>query len=231
MFKNYFKLAWRNLLKDKQFTLLNLVGLSTGLACTLLIYLWVNDELHVDKFNAKDSQLYEVLKKGTDGTGSIQIDKHTQGLLARSMAEELPEVEYAVPVRKDDNSSILSFGNKHIKVKHEFAGKDFFKVFSYPLINGNNNDVSGVSGVFLSDQLALKLFNTTDVIGKTVSWDYKDDDVDFSGPYTVSGVYKMPPSNATNQFDMLVPFDLYAKKMQAAWAILLFGAAIWLLLT
>jgi putative ABC transport system permease protein len=72
--------------------------------------------------------------------------------------------------------------------------------------------VSGVSGVFLSDQAALKLFNTTDVIGKTVGWDYKDDDVDFSGPYTVSGVYKMPPSNASNQFDMLVPFDLYAQK-------------------
>jgi len=212
MLKNYFKTAWRNLIKDKQFTFLNLIGLSTGLACALLIYLWVSDELSIDKFNDKDSQLYEVLKKGTDASGSIQIDKHTQGLLARSMAEELPEVEYAVPVRKDDNSSILSFGDKHIKIQHEFAGKDFFNVFSYPLINGNNNNVSGVSGVFLSDQLVLKLFNTTDVVGKTVRWDYKDDDVDFGDVYKVSGVYKMPPSNATNQFDMLVPFDLYAQK-------------------
>ena len=211
MIKNYFKIAWRNLIKDRQFTLLNLAGLSTGLACVLLIFLWVNDELHVDKFNQKDDRLYEVLKKNMDGNGSIQIGKNTQGVLASSMAAELPEVEYAVPVKKDNNSSILSFDGKHMKVKHEFAGKDFFNVFSYSLLRGNNNEVSGVSGIFLSEQLALKLFNATDVIGKTVSWDYKTD-VDFSGPYTVSGVYKDPASSATNQFDMLVPFDLYAQK-------------------
>ena len=212
MIKNYFIVAWRNLIKDRQFTFLNLTGLSSGLACALLIYLWVSDELSIDKFNDKDSRLYEVLKKSTDGTGSIRISKHTQGLLATNMAAELPEIEYAVPVRKDGKSSILSFGDKHIKVQHEFAGKDFFSVFSYPLVDGNITLVSGVSGVFLSDQLALKLFNTTDVSGKTIRWDYKDGDVDFGDVYEVSGVYKRPPSNATNQFDMLVPFDLYAKK-------------------
>ena len=67
MIKNYFKTAWRNLVKDKQFSFLNLVGLSTGLACSLLIYLWVTDELSIDKFNKKDSRLYQVLKKRTDG--------------------------------------------------------------------------------------------------------------------------------------------------------------------
>jgi ABC-type antimicrobial peptide transport system permease subunit len=212
MFQNNFKLAWRNFLKSKQFSLLNLAGLSTSLACVLLIFLWVNDELHVDKFNAKDARLYEVLKKNRDGNGSIQIGKHTQGTLASAMAAELPEIEYAVPVRIDRNTSILSSGETHIKVQHEFAGKDFFKVFSYPLVSGNNQEVSGVSGIFLSDELALKLFNTTNIVGKTVSWNYKEGDVDFSGPYTVSGVYESPPSNATNQFDMLLPFDLYAKK-------------------
>ena len=62
MFKNYLKTAWRNFIKDKQFSLLNLLGLSTGLACVLLIYLWVSDELSVDKFNANDSRLYQVMK-------------------------------------------------------------------------------------------------------------------------------------------------------------------------
>jgi putative ABC transport system permease protein len=172
MLKNYFKIAWRNLVKQKQFTVLNLVGLSTGLACLLLIYLWVNDELHVDKFNEKDNQLYEVVKKQTDGTGTVEIGRNTQGLLARSMAEELPEVEYAVPVKRfGSNPSILSNGDKRIKIKQEFAGKDFFNVFSYPLVHGHNKEVSGVTGIFLSDQLAMKLFNTTDVIGKTVNWD------------------------------------------------------------
>jgi putative ABC transport system permease protein len=63
MFRNNFKIAWRNFLKDRQFSLLNLLGLSTGLACAILIYLWSTDELHIDKFNEKDDQLFQVLKK------------------------------------------------------------------------------------------------------------------------------------------------------------------------
>ena len=93
MLKNYFKIAWRNFIRDKQFSALNLLGLSTGLACVLLIYLWVNDELSIDKFNSNDSRLYQVLKKNKDGTGNIRVGENTQGLLALSMAMELPEVE------------------------------------------------------------------------------------------------------------------------------------------
>ena len=78
MFKNYFKSAWRNFTKNKQFSLLNLLGLSTGLACVLLIYLWVNDELSVDHFNANDNQLYQVMKTSPDADGGIQyISIHT----------------------------------------------------------------------------------------------------------------------------------------------------------
>src|SRR6202042_188915 len=102
MVKNYFKLAWRNLLKDKQSTLLNLVGLSTGLACALLIYLWVSDERSIDKFNKKDSQLYQVIKNSPNADGTIYTHGSTQAFLARSMAKELPEVEYAVSVRPED---------------------------------------------------------------------------------------------------------------------------------
>src|ERR1700729_530719 len=96
MLKNYLKIAFRNIRKDRQFTFLNLVGLSTGLACVLLIYLWVADELQGDKFNKNDAQLYQVLKKETDGSGTVIIGKNPQGLLANAMAAELPEVEYAV---------------------------------------------------------------------------------------------------------------------------------------
>lgn len=62
MLKNHLKIAWRNLIRDRQFSFLSLIGLSIGLACTFIIYLWVNDELHVDTFNEKDAQLYQVMK-------------------------------------------------------------------------------------------------------------------------------------------------------------------------
>jgi putative ABC transport system permease protein len=213
MFRNYFKTAWRNLIKDKQFSLLNLIGLSTGLACVLLIYVWVNDELSIDKFNKNDSRLYQVLKKNADGTGAIQVSETTQGLLAQSIAKQLPEVEFATCVKKQHEPGILSFGDKLIKVKLEFAGKDFFNVFSYELISGDKkNALADISDILLSDKTALKLFNTTDVIGKTIKWDLKDDDADFKNVYKITGVFKAPPSNATDQFDVLFPFDLYAQK-------------------
>ena len=81
MIRNYFKIAWRNLRKDRLFTLLNLVGLSTGLACTLLIYLWVNDELHIDKYNEKDGRLYQVMNNMHSDRG-ITTGTNTPGLLA-----------------------------------------------------------------------------------------------------------------------------------------------------
>lgn len=97
MLKNYIKIAWRNLMKDRQFTLLNLVGLSTGLTCAILIYLWINDEIHVDKFHAKDSQLYQVMTNVENSDG-IQTMAATPGILARTLKEDMPEVEYAMMI-------------------------------------------------------------------------------------------------------------------------------------
>src|SRR5258708_5832039 len=99
MLKNYFKIAWRSLVKTRQSTILNLAGLSTGLACTLLIYLWVSNERGIDKFNANDSRLYLVIKNSPNADGTVFTSQNTQGLLAESMAKDLPEVEYAVPVK------------------------------------------------------------------------------------------------------------------------------------
>jgi len=211
MFKNNLKIAWRNLVKDRQFTFLNLLGLSTGLACALLIYLWVNDELHVDRYNKKDSQLYQLFKSTPNGDGTIFTSGYTQGLLAKSMAADLPEVEYALSVRKEGQSGVLSLEDRHIKAKSAFADKDFFSVFSYHLIEGNKNNVlADKNGVLLSDKLALKLFNSTrNVIGKTIAWDRG---TEFSGLYKVSGVFESVPANATDQYDIIFSYNLFAEK-------------------
>ena len=210
MLSNFFKITWRNLMKDRQFTLLNLIGLSIGLACTLLIYFWVQDELSVDKFNAKDSRLFVVMKTSPNSDGTIGMYGSTQGLLAKSMAAELPEVEHAVAVRTED-IGVISSSDKHIKAKPQFVEKDFFKIFSYPIIEGNETRAfSDVYGMMISDRLALKLFNTTKgIIGNRVEWNGGSQ---FDGSYTVSGVFAAPPSNATDQFDILFPFDLFLTK-------------------
>ena len=208
MIKHFFKIIWRNFVRDRQFSFLNLLGLSTGLACAILIYLWVNDELHIDKFNEKDSRLFQVIKTSPNADGTIHTHETTPSLLAQSMANEIPEVEYAVSVRPEDIMGIVSAGDKHIKARPQFVDKDYFNVFSLRLIEGNKDKVlTDKHGILLSDKLALKLFNTTeDIIGRTVSWDHGDE---LNGTYIVSGIFEAPPSNATAQFDLIFSYSLY----------------------
>lgn len=211
MIDNFFKSIGRRLMRDRQSTLLNLIGLASGLACVFLIYLWVSDERSVDKFNEKDSRLYLVLKNSPNGDGSVTTWEVTQGMLAQTMAAAFPEVEDAVAVRVEDVPGVVSYGDKKIKATSQFVDKDFFRMFSYRLLAGNKAEpLASPSRVLISDRLAKTLFNTTDnVVGKTISWDPNGE---FKGTYVISGVYEAPPANATDQFDLLFPYTLYATK-------------------
>lgn len=208
MLKHNLLLIFRNFKRNKSSFVINLIGLSTGLACALLIYLWVSDELSIDKFNEKDSQLFQVLRNVPNGDGSIDTHETTPVLLAQTMKEELPEVEYAVSVIPHWNETgILSAGDKHIRALPMWVSEDYFNVFSYRLIQGDKSSVfSDKNAVLLSDKLALKLFHTTtNMIGKTVEWDQGR----LSGIYTISGIFEAPPSNASDQFDLLFSSRLY----------------------
>ncbi|HEV9035846.1 MAG TPA: ABC transporter permease [Puia sp.] len=212
MFKNSLKLAWRNLLKDRLFTLLNLVGLATGLACTLLIYLWVNDELHMDRFNSDDSRLYQVMKNSPTPTG-IETVPNTPGLLASTLARQMPDVEYAVAVIPPswfDRKGIITYQGHLFEASGQFAGKDFFNVFSYDLLRGNREEVMKDKGaVLISDDLARRVFGSADdVVGKSIEWNQKD----FSGVYPIAGVFRKPSANSTSQFDVLFNYDLFVDK-------------------
>src|SRR5580692_326092 len=135
MVKSFFKIAWRSFLKDRQFTLLNLIGLSTGLACTFLIYLWVSDESGMDRFHATDSRLFQVMtnEKNAD---VLRTMPETPALLARTLKQEMPEVEYAAAVLPVSwfGKVTLSTKNNNIKASGHFTDKDFFNVFTYRLL-------------------------------------------------------------------------------------------------
>jgi putative ABC transport system permease protein len=212
MISNYFKIAWRNLLKERQFTLLNLIGLSTGLACTILIYLWVNDELHVDKVNEKDSQLFQIMANHASDDG-VKTIEHTPGLLADALKSEMPEIESAVsvvPASWFSNKGVISSEDKHLKAGGQFIGKDYFEVFTCPFIQGDKNSIfADQQTIAISEDLAAKIFKTTgDVVGKTVKWDNGE----FSGNYVIGGIFMNNPANATNQFDVLFNFDLFVAR-------------------
>lgn len=138
MFRYSIKTAWRSILRDRSFTLLNLVGLSAGLACTLLIFLWVRDERSVDQFNANDSRLFQVMANWETPQG-VQTVENTPGLLAQTLRTEMPEVEYAVPVISPswfDKKGIIIYEGRRLEARDQFVGKDYLQVFSYPLVKG-----------------------------------------------------------------------------------------------
>ena len=206
------KMAWRYLLKDRSFTVLNLLGLSTGLACAIMIFLWVDNEWRIDRFNKLDSRLFQVLKNSPSPQG-ITTDERTPGLLAATLANKMPEVEYAtsvIPVSWFDKRGLLIYGDRRIEANEQFAGQDYFRMFSYRLIAGNKDDVlQDKNSIVISDDLALKLFHTTaNVVGKTVGWNQKD----YSGLYRISGIFEKAPSDATAQFDLVLNYSLFLDK-------------------
>jgi putative ABC transport system permease protein len=212
MLKNYFKIAWRNLIKDRQFTILNLVGLSTGLACSLLLWLWITDEWSVDKYNAKDRQLYQVMTNQKTGNG-IKTGTYTSGLLGNTLSQAIPEIEYSVsilPASWFPHKGVVATGDTHLKAGGQYVGKDFFNVFSCDYVQGDKNQLFADNHtIAISDELAKKLFNTTQgIIGKTLKYDMDN----FGGDFRITGVFKKIPSNATQQFDCLLNYALVLER-------------------
>lgn len=211
MFHHQILLFFRNIKRSKSTFIINLIGLSTGLSCTLLIYFWVVDELSIDEFHEKDGQLFQVMSRIEYSGTDIKVGESTPFPLAKALAEEMPEVAYAVPIRTWTNEhGVVVLGDKKIRAVEQYVGQDFFNVFSYPLLQGDKNSVlTNRQSVLLSEEMAEKLFHTTEnVVGKSIEWQKKA----LSGLYTVSGIFKKPPTNSTSQFDVLFSFDQYLEK-------------------
>ena len=209
MLKNYFKIAWRSLLKDRQFSLLNIVGLSSGICCALLIWLWVADERSVDKFFPNDNRIYEVMESNRVN-GQQQMSDESSGLVPDLVIAQAPEVEYAASLAPPSwwPKYTLSVGDKNLKATGQYAGKDYFNIFAFPLLEGKAADVlKDKNSIVLSDELARKLFNRTDdIIGQPVRFQQQQ-------TFFVSGVFKAPPRNSSQQFDFVLSFEyLYERQ-------------------
>jgi ABC-type antimicrobial peptide transport system permease subunit len=208
MLRHSLLMICRNFLRFKGTFFINLLGLSTGLACTLLIYLWVHDELKVDKFHEKDGRLFQVLGNQPHSGGIITTDG-TASMLAEKLAEEIPEIEYAAVSTPPSwfKNVALSSENKRIKATAVFVGKDYFNIFSYNLIQGDKSQVlKDKNGLMISKQLALKLFDTTqDIIGKTLNWQLDH----FKKQSIIVGILEDLPASSSVQFDFVLPFEAF----------------------
>lgn len=209
MLQHNFLLIYRSFKRFKNSFFINLIGLSTGLACTLLIYLWVQDELNFDKFHEKGDRLFQVMEV-QQVAGESLVKYRTSGPVAETLKEDLPEIEYAVPVMHSSwfPKFILS-ANEDDKQKAigQFVGRDYFNLFSFGLIRGEASEVLLDKNVIvISDELALKLFKTTEnVVGKPISLQLAH----LKLPVTITGIFNKVPTNSSEKFDFLLTFELY----------------------
>lgn len=208
MFRHNMLIAYRNIMRHKGSFFINLAGLSTGLACTFLIYLWVTDELNFDKFHHNDKQLYQIIERSTEN-GAVIIHESSQGPLADAMERDLPEVINATPVMSLEKHGMkipMRFNDKVVITAGIFADTDFFNMFSFPLSIGNQKSaLLNKEGIVLSENLASSLFGSPDkAIGNTISWEL----LGKKQTSKVSGVFAPLPNNNSMNFQFVASWDL-----------------------
>ena len=204
MFRNYFKIAWRNLLRNKTFSLLNIVGLSIGIAASVLIFLWILSELNVDQFHQKKDRIYQVYNQ-YEVDGEIWTWNTVPKPMATAIKQEYPEVEHATRV----NYSIpllFSLGDNRIKATGNVVDSTFLDVFTFPLLKGDPQSVlNKINSVVITETLAHNLFKNANPIGQVVKIDNADN-------FTVTGVLKDLPDNTSFDFDFLIPWSYMKQK-------------------
>ena len=199
MFKNYFKTAFRNLTRNKTYSFINIAGLSIGLACAMLIMLYVNDEASFDKFNKNVNNIYRIVSGGTyNGVG--YKNSNTGFLQGPRFKQNVPGITSFVRVQ--GGTEDIQKGNDIHSQDLLYVDSNFFRFFTFPLIAGNAKTcLKEPHSIILSEDAAKKQFGTTDAIGKIVMM--KQDSA--LVPFKVTAVSKKCPQNSSIQFEALLP--------------------------
>jgi len=222
MFKNYLKIAFRNLVKNIGFSAINIVGLALGLICCLFIFLWVQDEKQVDHFHANGEDIFTVYQT-TIANGKVEgtyssspfvppgSDHYT--FVMENVPETVPEVQYQAYYATGyelpwGHPETFQVGDKKIKLEGSRAGEDFFKIFSYKLIEGNaETALSDINGVAISRKMAEMFFgNPANAVGKSMRFENKMN-------FKVTAVFENVPRQSSLKFDYLFNWEAQKTKI------------------
>lgn len=204
MFKNYCKLVFRNLLRNKTYGALNIAGLAIGITCAGLIFLWVEDELAYNSSFDKKEQLHWVRVRN-NYEGAIRVMDATPAQLAGAIKNEVPGIVNSC--RKSNGRFLFALGEKKIYETGFYVDSTFFNMFGFGFVQGNPATAfQNLYSVVITENMAQRFFgNDKQVVGKTLRVDNNQD-------YIVTGVIKNPPLNASLQFDWLSPFQIFVNR-------------------
>ena len=203
MLKSYLKITWRNLLRHKAFSIINIVGLAIGMASAALILLWVQNEMSYDQFHENKDRLYSVYNKSVFN-GNLWCWETTPKVMAKTLKSEYPQIEETA--RTSENTFLFTVGDKRLTVPGYFTDPGFLTMFSLPLVNGNKTSaLNNIHSIVITQKLSKKLFGDDNAMGKTIK-------IDSNAYFTVTGVMKDLPNNTRFNFEYLMPWS-YMKKI------------------
>ncbi len=217
MLKNYFRIAWRNMLRNKVNSFINLAGLAIGMACVILITLYVQDELSYDRFFKKADHIFQVNMAGTyDGTEVTQTG-NTAPAVGPTLVSSYPEIESYVRIYRPGDVMV-----RHEEVEKQVSyytesrvmavDSNFLQVFDYAMLQGDAATcLQQSNAVVITEQTAIKYFGSSNAIGKVLLFDTD------KKPFIVSGVLKNIPAQSSFQFDMLAPITAYSEVKKRSW--------------
>jgi putative ABC transport system permease protein len=204
MLKNYLKITFRNLKKDKSYTFINLTGLSVGLAVCLIIALFIQFHLGFDRFHEKSDRIYRIAKEESQ-SDQLQRSGNMQGPLARTLANEIPEIDEAVRLMGVGKTLVTVDGESFYEEDIMRTDPSFFKIFNVTQLQKNTEDLlSDKNSIVLTEEIANKYFGNEDPLGKTITLNEIDD-------YTITGVVQDLPAQSHFHFTMLIniPDEMY----------------------
>ena len=213
MIRNYFKIAFRNLLRYKGFSFINIFGLATGMACSLLIFLFVKDEISYDRFHKDADKIYRVVKDFVNDDGSRLPDATTPPALSPAMQRDIPEIARTTRVFPNWGANFLiKYDDKKI-VEEKLCRVDssFFDVFTFPFVYGNAKDAfKEINSIVITESAAKRYFGSDNPMGKTLQ-------IDRLGDLMVKGVVKDVPYNSHFNFDFLISIRKFAGDIDGNW--------------
>ena len=199
MFKTHIKTAWRNLMKNKAFSFINIIGLTIGLASFLLIALYIFDELNFDRFHKNANDIYRLIEDRTSPDGKeVKVDGAGYQLSEKSQSV-IPGIKDVVRMTTFGRANISTTENTNVFYEdYRIGNEGFLTTFDFPLVQGDRKTaLADPYTVILTEEMAKKLFNTSTVIGKSIKTDRDDH------PFKVTGVLKKFPDNSHLSFDLL----------------------------
>lgn len=212
MILNYIKIAWRNLLKNKLYSFINIFGLAIGIATCLIIMLFVQDELSYDRFNEKADRIVRIIFKANINGGKIS-ESNVMPPTARTLKNDYPEVQEATRLRNFGKPRIILGENTINDATLAYADSNFFDVFSISLLKGNpKTALSQPNFLVLSKKTSERFFGNQDPIGKIIYFK-KDENV----PFKITGVFDDIPLNSHFHFDMFGSMASDTEAKSSSW--------------